>query len=79
MLNFSSFELPPKQQDLISVYRNKWQSIALSNETINRASITTAINAAYDFIDLEPPNILFFSNPSAGLEYIYGETKKQSI
>ncbi len=75
MLNFSSFELSSEQQDLIPVYRSKWQSIALSNETINRASIATAINAAYDFINLEPPNILFFSNPSAALEYIYGETQ----
>ena len=75
MLNFNSVELSPEQQNLIAVYRDKWQSISLSNEVINRTSVTKAINAAYHFMDLEIPDIIFFPDPTAALEYIYGETK----
>ncbi len=49
MLNFSSFELTPKQEDLISFYRDKWQCIARSSKVIDRTSITTAINCLQSY------------------------------
>ena len=75
MLNFNIFQLTSEQHALISVYRNKWQQIALSSATSDRTSATTAINAAYEFIDLPKPDILFFSTPYAALEHIYNEVK----
>ena len=75
MLNFSRFQLNSEQQALIPVYRQKWQEIAVKNKKIDRSLATQAINAAYEFIELSQPDIIFFSNPSTALEYIYQEVQ----
>ncbi|MDJ0743695.1 MAG: hypothetical protein QNJ32_10055 [Xenococcaceae cyanobacterium MO_167.B27] len=73
MLNFDTFQLTSEQQALIPVYRTKWKSIALSTEKIDCTSATTAINATYQFINLDQPDILFCATPYAALEYILNE------
>ena len=60
MLNFKIVQLNLEQQALIPVYRKKWQEIALANEKIDRNLATQAINAAYEFLDLSKPDIMFF-------------------
>ena len=75
MLNFKIFQLNSEQQALIPIYRQKWQEIAVTNKTIDRSLATQAINAAYSFIELSPPDILFFPNPYTALEHIYQEVQ----
>ena len=75
MLNFKIVQLNLEQQALIPVYRKKWQEIALANEKIDRNLATQAINAAYEFLDLSKPDIMFFSTPYAALENIYNQVK----
>lgn len=75
MLIINTSQLTPEQSELIAVYRNKWQSIAMLTEKIDLTSVTTSINAAYEFIDLAKPNILLCSNPYSALGYIYDEIR----
>ena len=75
MLNFKIFQLNSEQQALIPVYRQKWQEIAVTNKKIDRSLASQAINGAYSFIELSPPDILFFPNPYTALEHIYQEVQ----
>ena len=73
MLTFKTFNLTPEQIELISVYRNKWKLIARSNQKIDRERAKLAVNNAYNFIDLEYPNVIFVSTPLEALNYIHRE------
>ena len=56
-------ELPPEQQELIPVYREKWRKIALSTERVDEEKATEAIKAAYQWLNREEPLIEFFDSP----------------
>lgn len=73
MINFNTIKIDAEQQLVIDDYRNRWQNIACLTERIDREKARLAIKAAYEFIDLAEPNILFFSSPYEALDYIYNE------
>lgn len=58
-------ELIPGQEELIYVYREKWRSIALSTERIDRYKAKAAIEDAYALLGLSKPEILFYDSPYA--------------
>ena len=73
MLTFNIFNLTLEQQELIPVYRHKWQEIALSTVSIDREQAKLAIRRTYEFIELPEPNIIFFATPDKALKYIHNE------
>ena len=56
-------KLTPEQEALIPVYQEKWRSIALSTEPIDRQKATEAVKKAYALIGLSEPEILFYDSP----------------
>ncbi len=76
--------LTPEQEELIPVYREKWQKIAFSTENIDRTSVIKAIKAVYAVLGKQEPTIIFFDSPYAALKAILlgkiqgrGRLKKQ--
>ena len=71
--------LTPQQAALIPEYRDKWTSIALSTEPINRQKVTEAVKSAYDLVGRNEPEILFFDSPYAAItSEIWNQAKRQS-
>lgn len=60
-----------------SFYQEKWRKIALSTEPIDRRLATEAVNAAYDLLEISPPNLLFFDSPYAALRELEKHLGKQ--
>lgn len=58
----------PEQEALLSIYREKWHSIAISKEPINRDKVTEVIKAAYLACNYPEPEILFYDNPFAAIQ-----------
>jgi len=52
-------KLTPEQKALISVYREKWQKIALFTQPINRQKASVGIQLAYSLMGVQNPEILF--------------------
>ncbi|MGD1920606.1 MAG: hypothetical protein ACFCAD_18015 [Pleurocapsa sp.] len=48
----------------------KWEKIACNKEPINKEVARLAINNAYQFLEFNQPNIIFFSTPKDALEFI---------
>jgi hypothetical protein len=63
-------EFTPEQDALISLYREKWKSIALSTERIDRQNAREAVKAAYQLIGLPEPKIIFCNSPYEALRLI---------
>jgi len=60
--------LTPEQESLIPVYREKWKQIAYSTERIDRKKVNEVVKAAYNWIEQEEPEILFFDSPYAAFK-----------
>lgn len=73
MLTFNIFNLTLEQQELIPVYRHKWQEIARSTVSIDQEQAKLAIRQTYEFIELPEPDIIFFTTPDEALKYIHNE------
>ncbi|MEH2394727.1 MAG: hypothetical protein V7K21_24735 [Nostoc sp.] len=69
--------LTPEQEALIPVYREKWRAIALSTERIARAKVTEVVKAAYVFVGLSEPEILFFDRLYAAWAAINGDLESK--
>ena len=63
-------ELTPEQEALIPVICEKWRSIALSTEPIDRQKATEAVKAAYKLIGKQEPEIIYFYSLYAFFNYI---------
>lgn len=79
-------KLTPEQEALIPVYREKWRSIALSTEPIDRKKAAEAVKAAYKLIGKQEPEIIFFDSPYAFLNYfppqlegVLGDSYEESV
>ncbi|WP_242056931.1 MULTISPECIES: DUF6745 domain-containing protein [Oscillatoriales] len=62
-------ELTPEQEALIPVYLEKWRSIALSTEPIDRQKASEAVKAVYEIIGEQEPLIVFFDSPYSALSH----------
>ncbi|HEY9851993.1 MAG TPA: hypothetical protein V6D28_21140 [Leptolyngbyaceae cyanobacterium] len=67
-MNFKIENLTSEQVVAIGAIRNKWRSIALSTERIDRQKAALAIEAVYREIGLPEPKIQFFDSPYAVLQ-----------
>ena len=59
-----------EQQSLAQAYLEKWRKVASSTQRIDNQSASLAVKAAYAAIDLEEPEIYFFSSPDAAQKSI---------
>ncbi|HLO49930.1 MAG TPA: hypothetical protein VK211_16050, partial [Kamptonema sp.] len=50
------------------LYRDKWRSIEMSTESIDREKVAAVIKAAYAVSDFPEPEILFYNNPLTAIE-----------
>ncbi|MGL6337911.1 MAG: DUF6745 domain-containing protein [Waterburya sp.] len=57
-----------EQENLISVYQEKWWQIGISTEQINHLKITEAVKLAYALIGLKQPEIFVFDSPYKALK-----------
>lgn len=64
-MNRESSQLTLAQEELIPVYRDKWQKIALSTQPINRQKAEAAVKAVYHFNELPEPEVYFFDSSLA--------------
>ncbi|UBF27236.1 hypothetical protein K9N68_04530 [Kovacikia minuta CCNUW1] len=62
--------LTPEQEQLIPVYREKWKQLARSTQRVNRQKASEAIQALYQFMDRQPPDVYFFDSPYSALKAI---------
>lgn len=56
-------EITTEQENLISVYREKWRNIALSTERIERETASEVIERAYALVGKKKPKIIFCDSP----------------
>jgi hypothetical protein len=70
-------KLTPEQEELIPVICEKWRDIAFSTKPIDRKKATDLLKAAYTYLGVGEPNVLFFDNPYelANSYYIVRATK----
>jgi hypothetical protein len=61
-------KLSDEQAAMISIYREKWRSIDVSTEPIDREKVAEVIKAAYLAINYPEPEILFYSNPLKAIQ-----------
>lgn len=71
--------LTPEQRALIPIYRDKWKSIALSTERIDREEAADAVKAAYVVICKQKPEIIFCDSPYSGLLVVIDKQLKQRL
>ncbi len=63
-------KLTEAQDKQVSLYRKKWEAIALAPGSINRALARVAVQSAYSLLNLPPPDILFRPSPCAAVETV---------
>jgi len=63
-------KLTSEQKALISVYREKWQKIALSTQPINCQKAAEAIQLAYSLMGDSNPEIVFSDSPHAAFDIL---------
>jgi hypothetical protein len=60
-------QLTEIQEEQISLYRQKWQKIALIPAPTNRLLARTAVQSVYTILNLSAPEILFRASPCAAI------------
>lgn len=73
MLTLKPFQFNSENIASILTYSNKWQRVAGNTAPLDRKAANTAINQAYEFLELAKPNIIFFNDPYDALKYIRRE------
>ncbi|MFB2981351.1 DUF6745 domain-containing protein [Microseira sp. BLCC-F43] len=74
--------LTPEQEALIPVYWEKWGSLVLYTEPIDRKKIYEAVKSLYTLVGKEEPEVIFIESPhryynQAFLGLLYQELKKR--
>ena len=72
-------KLTPEEEALIPVYRQKWRTIALSTERIDREKAAEVVKAAYTAIGKQQPEIIFCDSPYAGLTILLKKHPKLNL
>jgi hypothetical protein len=63
-------DLTAEQEALLPAYREKWRSICVSTEPIDRQKVAEVVKAAYLASDYPEPEILFYSSPLAAIQQV---------
>ncbi len=63
-------ELSPEQEAMLPSYRDKWRSIAMLTEPIDREKVAAVIKAAYMVSGYFEPEVLFYRSPLAAIENV---------
>lgn len=61
-------ELSPEQKAMLPSYRDKWRSIAMLTEPIDKGKVAAVIKAAYMVSGYSEPEILFYSSPMQAIK-----------
>ena len=70
------------QEKLLDTYRQKWRSLSLSTERIDRAKAKAAVRDLYQLKEKAQPETLFFASPRSAIRYLLfrrGKTIKQQL
>lgn len=59
-----------EQKAMIPIIRQKWKSLALLTEPLDRTEFINTIRSAYLALQLNEPNIYFFESPLAGVNFL---------
>lgn len=70
-------EIISEQEDLFTVYRDKWRALALSTEPIDCQKAEKTVKNVYNYISKKEPKFIFFRNPYIVLKAIFTELKEQ--
>lgn len=63
-------EISEEQEAMLPSYREKWNSFAISTESIDEEKVKSIIKAAYLVSDFREPEILFYESPFAAIQGI---------
>ncbi|WP_028954311.1 DUF6745 domain-containing protein [Synechocystis sp. PCC 7509] len=63
-------ELSPEQEAMLPSYRDKWRSLSILTEPINKEKVTAVIKAAYAVSGYGEPEILFYSSPMESIKKV---------
>lgn len=64
-------ELSPEQEAMLPSYRDKWRSLSISTEPIDREKVAAVIKAAYAVSGYyEEPEILFYNSPMEAIKKV---------
>ncbi len=63
-------ELSPEQEAMLPSYRDKWRSIAMLTEPIDREKVAAIIKAAYMVSGYGEPEISFYSSPMEAIKKV---------
>ncbi len=64
-------QLTPEQEAMMPVYQEKWWKIATSTASLDRSQATEAIQAVYEFMGTEEPDIIFVDSPASAWRHIF--------
>jgi hypothetical protein len=62
--------LTSEQNELIPLYRNKWQHLVLSTERIDREKIIETMKSAYHLMNEDEPKFIICDSPYQALNYV---------
>jgi hypothetical protein len=62
--------LTSEQNELIPLYRNKWQHLVLSTERIDRQKVVETMRSAYHLMNEEEPKFIICDSPYQALNYV---------
>lgn len=68
-------EISEEQEAMLPSYREKWNSFAISTESIDEEKVKSIIKAAYLVSDFREPEILFYESPFAAIREIFAVIK----
>lgn len=63
-------ELSPEQEAMLPSYRDKWRSLSILTEPIDREKVTAVIKAAYAVSGYCEPEILFYNSPMEAIKKV---------
>jgi hypothetical protein len=63
-------DLTAEQEALLPAYREKWRSVCVSTEPIDRQKVAEVVKAAYLIGDYPEPEIWFYSSPFAAIQQV---------
>ncbi|BAY81799.1 hypothetical protein NIES267_12760 [Calothrix parasitica NIES-267] len=64
-------EISQEQEAMLPGFREKWNSFAISTESIDEEKVKSVIKAAYSVSDFSEPEILFYESPFSAIQEIF--------
>ena len=72
-------ELTEEDLELVDKFKEKWESIAFSTDSIDKEKATSAVKELYKFLGLEEPKIIFVPSPEEMFKQVDKLLKENGI